>query len=286
MSCQRHETTAAIGLRDWHGHSVEVPGLAITSPANASAHVQLGVQTFAKAWGVVYKPRLGRSVQQFFASEADVRYLGVLERPGSIRLYTAGQQEPFFYHPGVALLRIKQLVRGDLDRLVQVAGVRAGDSILDCTAGLCADAVVLSYAVGSAGSCVALEISPVVAFVVAVALRHYRSGYAPFDDAMRRVDLRCVSWREALPTASYKAFDILYFDPMFTGTSVASPGILPLRMHAQPGGISVGEFATAQKIARRGVVVKDVRPGPLLQALNMEPVRRTGQSTWYGFAPV
>jgi len=272
-------------LRDLRGARVTPAHTVVTSSANASPALDNEVRAFAAAWGVPYETRCRRPLRQMFADDPSISYLGVYERAGLIRLYQRVNSEPFFYHPGMALLRVKQLVRGDRDRMIDVAAVQAGDEVLDCTAGLCADAVVLAHAVGAMGHCLAMEASPWVAFVVAVALRDYQSGHAAFDAALRRVDLRVGDYRDAFAQAADQSVDLVYLDPMFAGKDLASPGIRPLRSLAYEHGVSAQDLMQGRRLARRAVVVKDVRPGPLLQALDIEPVSRTSQSTWYGYVP-
>ncbi|MCY0876410.1 MAG: class I SAM-dependent methyltransferase [Firmicutes bacterium] len=271
-------------MRDLRGQKVVIKDFAITASANADEGAQAAACDFAYTWNVPYVKRSGRAIQRLLA-DTGLHDLGVYEQAGRIRLYGQGFSEPFFYHPGVALLRVKQLLRGDADRLLEAARIRAGDRVLDATAGLCADTVVLSHGVAEQGRCLAVEANPLVAFVVAAALQGDQTGFAPFDSAMRRIDLRCGTWGEALRILPARTVDIVYFDPMFAGSQLDSPGIRPLRALAKEGGVSREDVEAARQIATRGVVVKDVRPGPLLRALDLEPIRRSGQSTWYSFAP-
>lgn len=71
------------------------------------------------------------------------------------------------YHEGMARLRWLRLRAGGRDPLVDIAEVRAGDRVLDCTMGLAQDAPVLARSVGQAGLVVALEASLVIHAVVA-----------------------------------------------------------------------------------------------------------------------
>src|SRR5690242_441083 len=41
---------------------------------------------------------------------------------------------PLFFHPSTAAVRMKRLLQGESDLLLDIAGVILGDSILDCTA--------------------------------------------------------------------------------------------------------------------------------------------------------
>lgn len=59
---------------------------------------------------------------------------------------------------------MKRLRNGEPDTLLALAGVRPGDRIVDCTAGLGSDAIVFAFAVGDEGTVVALESAAIPAF--------------------------------------------------------------------------------------------------------------------------
>ncbi len=66
-------------------------------------------------------------------------------------IYYHEQQPPLFFHPSTALLRIKRLLKGEKDTLIECSGASRGDCILDCTAGMGSDAIVFSYWTGKEG---------------------------------------------------------------------------------------------------------------------------------------
>jgi len=57
----------------------------------------------------------------------------------------------FFFHRGMAELRILNYIRSGHDPLVAAMGLTPGMSVLDCTLGLAGDALVASYAAGTTG---------------------------------------------------------------------------------------------------------------------------------------
>ncbi|MCY0900956.1 MAG: class I SAM-dependent methyltransferase [Firmicutes bacterium] len=280
------------GLRDLAGAVVTPPGLVLTGPANASVAKEAAAETFARAWSLPYEPRRERTIAGVFAS-GDMLHVAVHQGEGDLRLYGRYSGEtPFFYHPGVSMLRIRQLHRGERDRMLALVGDVAGAIILDATAGLCSDAAVWSYAAGLQGRCVATEASPAIALVVAAALQTYHSGLPELDRALRRIDLRCARWQDyktacastgsAGLTAS-RLVDIVYVDPMFTAReALASPGIAPLRPHALATTMTRADLEQMASLARRAVIVKDAWPGLLLDELGIYPGRGGRQSTMYG----
>ena len=50
-------------------------------------------------------------------------------------LYRVGMDKPFFFHPNSAAFRLKRLLNGEMDPLVEAAQLQSGDTFLDCTLG-------------------------------------------------------------------------------------------------------------------------------------------------------
>lgn len=67
-----------------------------------------------------------------------------------------------YYHPSMATLRVRALKEGKTDHLVEALALRPGSRVLDGTLGLASDAAVISYAVGSEGTVVGVEASPIL----------------------------------------------------------------------------------------------------------------------------
>lgn len=67
-------------------------------------------------------------------------------------LYRIGMDEPFFFHPNSAAFRLKRLIKGEMDPLVEVAQLKRGDSFLDCTLGLASDSIIASFITGDSGT--------------------------------------------------------------------------------------------------------------------------------------
>lgn len=206
--------------------------------------------------GVPYRERRGYSVagMQRHWSEDNLLVVGREQ----IKLVTRGG-DPLFYHPSMALIRLKKLLAGGEDRLLQAAQVRKGDQILDCTAGMCADALVLSYAVGTTGRVVAMESSPILHAVIREGMAMYSLGIPELDEALRRLQLVRNRYEEHLKMLANDSFDIIYFDPMFERPVHASSALQPLRQHAEQGALSEAALAEAKRVARKRIVLKDHR---------------------------
>ncbi|SES77225.1 hypothetical protein [Anaerobranca gottschalkii] len=86
-------------------------------------------------------------------SKDNTAYL-VVTKEGLVCHY---QGHKLFYHPSMAMLRIKGIVNGKEDIFTTICGDINGFSILDCTMGFGADSLVWSYLSGENGLVTSLE---------------------------------------------------------------------------------------------------------------------------------
>ncbi|CAG5078707.1 Putative uncharacterized protein pcmT [Thermobacillus xylanilyticus] len=214
-------------------------------------------KALARELGGRYVPR-GNATLASFMRRYDSKQV-LVTGPDGLRLHTADGDQPLRYHPGMALVRVKRLREGARDPLVEISGVRPGDSILDCTAGLAGDSFVFSFAAGPAGRVVALESEPVLHAIVREGLRTYRTGMVDADAALRRIELIRADHAEYLSSLPKNSVDIVYFDPMFRIPVYESSSMEPLRGVANPAPLSHEAVREARRVARRVVVLKENR---------------------------
>lgn len=195
-------------------------------------------------------------------------------------VYRAGGRDLFF-HPSMALPRVKRLISGDTDHLVNALAAVPGSSILDCTLGLASDAIVASYYVGENGRVVGIEGSRVLYEIVRFGLSNYVSGLQPLDDAMRRIKLVHGDYNEYLPGLSGKSFDTVYFDPMFRHPK-AGAAIGAFRELAFPDAVPSAAIREAERIAKKRVVLKESRKSSEYQRLGIETLQG-GRYSEFGF---
>ncbi|MFC5403706.1 class I SAM-dependent methyltransferase [Cohnella soli] len=255
----------------------------MTTADKPAEHTIRKAVELAAELGARYVARSGRTISAIVANERGDEI--VVVGPRDIRLFQEGAS-PFFYHPSMALVRLKRLLTGGNDTLVEVSGVAAGDKVIDCTAGLCADSLVFSYAAGLGGQVVALEASPVIHAIVREGLRTYESGIAEVDAAMRRIDACRGTCQELLPAIADKSADIVYFDPMFERAVISSSGLEPLRARAIHDALDPVTIRHAIRIARKKVVLKDHRASGQFERLGFRPVRLSASSVAYGVIDV
>lgn len=194
--------------------------------------------------------------------------------------YYEKSEEPLYFHPSMAYVRVKRLRSGDRDPLIEVSGCQTGDSVLDCTAGLGSDAIVFSYAVGPEGKVVALESEPVLYTVVREGLRAYETIHADVNEALRRIELQCANHMDWLAELPNNSFDIVYFDPMFRRPVHDSSALAPLRGLANSGALEDEAVRHAIRIARKSVVLKEHRESGEFGRLGFE--RRHVNKIAYG----
>lgn len=164
-----------------------------------------------------------------------------------------------FFHPSLAHLRLQNIkLRGAADHLTEALDLRPGQSVLDCTLGLGADAIVESYAVGEGGQVTALEKSPLIALVISYGLAHYKGeSHDDILSALRRIKVINDDYRSYLKELPDKSFDAVYFDPMFRCPMEKSAPLSPLRQLAEGSPLEEESVREACRVARRRVVMKE-----------------------------
>ena len=163
----------------------------------------------------------------------------------------------FFFHPGLAVLRIKEIISGKTDQMIKSLDLGPGDTLLDCTLGLGIDAIVASHVAGTRGRVVGLEASPVVACLVKYGLASYKEATPELIEAMRRVEVVRADHFTYLHNSRPGSFDVVYFDPMFRRARPKSSTISALRPLARGGPLKPETVSLALQVARRRVVIKE-----------------------------
>ena len=179
----------------------------------------------------------------------------LVARRGLLTLVTA--EGELFFHPGMAHLRIKNLLLGHGDHLVSALGLTEGMSVLDCTLGTGADAIVESFAVGASGVVTVLESNALIAAVIADGLAHATGDNYDMHAAMRRIEVHHADALDFLRTQETGSFDVVYFDPMFRRPLHESAGMNALRVLADMRALTEEAVAEARRVARRRVVMKE-----------------------------
>jgi len=161
----------------------------------------------------------------------------------------------------MAVKRLEALAAGGADVFLRATGLEAGDSLLDCTLGLGADALVGAWATGEQGLVTGLEASPLIAFVTAWGLKNeagrFDSRKKPLSQLASRINVIGANALDFLRAQSDASWDVLYFDPMFKWQVEGSSNINCMRPFACYEPFGEEALAEAVRVARRRVVLKE-----------------------------
>lgn len=179
---------------------------------------------------------------------------------GANRVSFFYDKHEFFFHPGLAKLRIKEIKTGKTDQMIKAMDLNPGDTVLDCTLGLGADAVVASFIVGSCGRVVGVESSLVIASLVRHGMSIYRDPEDPsLEDAISRVEVVYDNHNRFLFNLQENSYDVVFFDPMFRAPKERSSALMPLRPLANTQPLHRDVVEQALKVAQKRVVIKERR---------------------------
>lgn len=192
-----------------------------------------------------------------------------------------------FYHPGMAHHRIRTLLDGGADHLIEAADLRAGDHFCDATTGLAADALVASFVVGETGRVVGVESVPVLAVILREGLKQYPQPHPKIRAAMRRIRIANADHLHFLSRQPDRSFDVVYFDPMFERPVLKSTPLAPLRVVADQTELRLAAWQEALRVARRRVVLKARQGSPLFEQVGCDGVLGGASSrVAYGYVKV
>ncbi len=231
----------------------------------------------AARFGLRAEPRAGRALSTILAGAAGAPVLVLAARRAD--LYERGRA--FRASAGMAVLRVLRAARGEVDPIVAHAGLRPGDTVLDATLGLGGDALIAAHATGR--RVVGLESDGTIAAFTQASLRRLGNhGREPGSNVeIIHADHR--AWLREQPDSS---FDVVLLDPMFRRSGDAASLFDLLRFHAEHAPLDPRTLREAQRVAGRGVLLKDAARGEELQRLGVVPrVSRRSAAIAFGWAP-
>jgi 16S rRNA (guanine1516-N2)-methyltransferase len=248
-----------------------VQSIVTTAPSGDPAEAH----ELAARFGLRAEPRAGRALSTILAGGVPVLVLAARRAD----LYERGRA--FRASAGMAVLRVLRAARGEVDPIVAHAGLRPGDTVLDATLGLGADALIAAHATGR--RVVGLESDGTIAAFTQATLRRM-GGHG--REPGRNVEIIYADHRAWLREQPDGSFDVVLLDPMFRRSGEAGPQFDLLRLHAEHALLEPQTLREAQRVARRGVLLKDAARGEELQRLGVVPrVSRRSAAIAFGWAP-
>ncbi|NHN30768.1 class I SAM-dependent methyltransferase [Paenibacillus agricola] len=196
--------------------------------------------------------------------------------------YYQEHQPVLFFHPSTAAIRIKRLINGEHDPLMELSAIQAGDRILDCTAGLGSDALVYSFATQGNGQVTALESRIIPYLVLKHGLGMYHSEVPGMDEAMRRIEVVQADHYDYLQKQPDNSYDIVYLDPMFRKPIHESSSISAIRFLADPRAVTELTILEARRVAKRVIILKEHRDSGEFARLGFAAVKRSTTKIAYG----
>lgn len=195
-------------------------------------------------------------------------------------LHAAGGGPPLRLHAGIAAKRLRNAgAAGFQDSLLAACELRAGEVVIDATAGLLGDALVAAHAVGPGGRVVAMESIPLLHAVTSGSPSTL--GDARADEALGRVSVLLGDHTALLRSMPDESADVVFFDVMFREPSKAAPAYAGLRSLADHRPLSAEAVRQAVRVARRRVVVMDAAAGEELERLGV-PLYHRSQRKRFG----
>lgn len=226
---------------------------AVTAGRKGSGDLLTAAKEWATHFNVPYIERASKGRLEELRQQNNLDAILVATADGP-QIYN--NEGTFFYHPGMAVLRLQRLKNNEHDHFAQALELREGMRVLDGTLGLAGDSAIASYLVGEKGKVVGVEASILLHFVVENGLRSYAAEDSDLTSALRRIKTVQATAEEYLETCEADSFDVVYFDPMFRYPVQGSSAMEPLRPIAYEKPLNQRTIELALKAAPK-IVIKE-----------------------------
>lgn len=252
----------------------------ITTAGRASAESIAFAQVTAQELLIPYIKRQKRSVERLHEEyNAHVIVVG-LEK---MEYYRQGMKEPFFFHPNSAAYRLKRILKGAVDPLIEATQLQCGDTFLDCTLGLGSDSIIASYQVGKDGIVCGIEGDPYVAYIVGKGLKRFPTDHIPLKESMERIHVIHAEALSFLQSQESNSWDVVYMDPMFQQPIDESNNFSPLREVGLQEQLIREWIEEALRVAKRRIVVKDHYTSTIFNAYGITQLKRQNIKFHFGY---
>lgn len=251
----------------------------VTTVYDTSPMIDTRANEVAHALRLPFMPRKRRSLAKLF-NQTGVSGILVVSRL-DVKWHVPNAQ-PFFFHPSMAQLRVKRMLQGEQDPLIEIAGIESGDRVIDCTAGMAADSIILSLAVEESGQVIALESNRILHYIVSTGLKSYRSDISELNEAMQRIRLLHEDHCCYLSSQPDRSVDVVYFDPMFRNPLTRSAALDPMRRLTNEQPISTLAIEHAKRVATKAIVLKEQKTSGEFERLGFKKQIRKDSKFTFG----
>lgn len=211
-------------------------------------------QEIADKYNLIFVERMKRPVDKVQEDHHDDVYVVGHTK---IELHPYNATKSLFFHPNFARVRIKGLMDGYSDPFIQAAGLKAGDSVLDCTMGLASDSITAGVVVGDNGHITALESNLSLYILVTEGLKSFESMNEQVDRSMKNIETVHTDHYSFLKDTPDNSYDFVYFDPMFEESIKESSALMQVKKLLNHDDLAQAGIEEAKRVARRKVVIKD-----------------------------
>jgi 16S rRNA (guanine1516-N2)-methyltransferase len=249
----------------------------VTTSQRPTPELKLQAAALAAELGCTTEPRRKDGLEKLFARRPEAQRVLVVAAERWELISRDGWR--FFHHPNLAAIRLKNLLGGKRDLLLDAAQLAPGDRVLDATLGLGGEATLCAWAVGDAGAVHGIEAIPELGVVVRNGLAHTKTESQTLNAAMRRVKVIHLGHHlEFLKTCPDDTYDVICFDPFFDVSLSPTENLGSLRAFGEHAPLLPETLTEARRVARKRIVVKSERFSSLLDSLEI-PERVTSRQS-------
>ena len=242
----------------------------VTTSVKTTLQLNTKAQNLANELNLTYIIRNKKTIKQLLESAQ-----GVLVIYKNKLSYFENDSE-FFFHLDTTALKIKN---SDNEPLIEIVG-KEKQSVLDCTMGLAGDSILLSYYGHNVTS---IEKNKIIHLITSSGLKNYIYPDEEINKAMRKITTHnydCIDYLKRTPD---NAFDIIYFDPMFSHDIAESnnlAGITPLADTTFP----YEEFLQeATRVGKDKIIIKAHFKDNIFEKYNFTRIVRKNTKFHFGF---
>lgn len=231
----------------------------VTTSYNANKEIVRLAKNIAEEFNVKY---INRNHVSKYLKSGKIDFYYVVDKKGMLKI--KWKDEEFFFHQGIAKIRMENIKHGERDYLIESLKPEKTDVVYDATCGLASDAILIA---NFAKKVVATEGSEHIYRVVKWGLKRYISDEEWINNAMKKIELIHDNYKNFVRSQLDNSFDIVYCDPMFENPIYESNSLNPLRSFAVYEPLSLEDLEYMVRISRKRVVIKTLKKDSLYEKI-------------------